>query len=131
MEKILSHMMSHNHYVLFALGGILTFCYELISTISLTEFFKIGVMYAYAFAIITGMILLFFYHSYITFSLPHCNQRLLRFLLVYLFGYTVGWVFLFVIMNYGIHYITAIVFVSLIQSIFNYNLSKKWVFQVS
>ena len=118
----------HSSYLLFALGGLLVFLYEILITIILTEFFKMWVMYSYALALLSGLVLLYFYHSYITFSISHSSDNLLRFFLLYLCTYIIAWIIVLSATNFGLHYVSSIFIVSILLSVINYHANKKWVF---
>ena len=115
-------------YFLFAWGGIVTFLYELIVTIILTEFFDWWVMYSYAFALISGLGLLFLYHSYVTFSIKLHSWRLIKFVSLYGCLYIVAWILVWTATKMGYHYLPSIIIISILLSLASYEVNKKWVF---
>ncbi len=115
-------------YAVFSFGGMLSFLYELIMTVFLTEVFHIWHMLSYAIAIITGLLLLFMFHATITFSDQISTNRLHRFYLTYLAAGSVNWFLVLLITRAGIRYTIAITGITALMSVVTYVTNRYWVF---
>jgi len=125
----LQQISKHRTYFIFSIGAILIFLIQITIAIVLTEIFHIWHMYSYAIALVCDILLLYIYHSFITFKgWNRMPNNFARFLLLYIFSYTLSWLLVFAITHLGIYYIPSIIFVSMIMSILNYNINKRWVF---
>ena len=120
---------SKGNFVKFALGGISIFIYEIIVTVLLTELLAIHFLFSYALSLISGLGLLFLYHTYYTFDLnQHSLRSLGRFLSVYFGMYLIAWVGVYIFTLFEYHYLWAIVVMSIACSFLNYEINKRWVF---
>lgn len=125
----LKELLKHKRYAFFCIGGISVFLIEVIMTIILTEFFHIWHMYSYALSLILGLVILFAYHSFITFeNLRNILNNFSRFTAVYFSSYIASWILVLIITHLGLHYIISIIIISISLSIFTYKINKKWVF---
>ena len=116
-------------FLLFAVGGIAVFIYEILVTILLFELFHIRIIYSYGFALLSGLGILFLYHSKVTFKLKeHPWQNLGKFVSLYVAVYIVAWAAVLISIHFGHHYLPSIVLVSLVCSLLNYKVNQKFIF---
>lgn len=118
-------------YLLFSAGGIGVFGYEILVTVLLTELFHLWHMYSYAISLITGITLLFFYHSYITFKkTKHLPTKIFRYIITYSLTYLLSWILvLFTTQKIKIHYLLSIGMIAILLSFITYHINKKWTFR--
>jgi putative flippase GtrA len=123
-------ILKHRRYILFCVGGILVFLFDVLATIVLTEFFNIWHMYSYAFALVLGTLILFIYHLIVTFNdRNNLLNKFFRFVILYIVSYVIAWLFVFIATHIGVHYVISIIIISLFLSFINYKLNKNWVFR--
>lgn len=111
-----------------AVGSFSTFLYESLTTIILTEFLGVPHRISYAVALVTGLILLFTYYKHIVFQVRGKEiMRFPKFIATYVTSYIVNWA-LVAIISMFIHYMIAIVVISLLLFPLNYYVNDIWVF---
>lgn len=120
----------HKRYLIFSIGGIIIFLFEILSTILFTELFNIHYMYSYGASLFIGMVFLFFYHMFITFNIPNDHfKRFFRFMIINSIYFIAALFFVYILTEIGLHYIMSITISSIILSIINYCVNKNWVFK--
>lgn len=122
----------HSHpFTWFSMGGFLCFMYDIIATILLTEIFGIWYMISYGIALITGLVFLYFFHSFFTFEMvDRIEMRIFKFFVVMVTSYLLNWLLVYLFTElYYYHYFPTIVVVTTILSFFNYYFNNKWVFR--
>ncbi len=132
-DKIKDRIRKHKRYIVFSIGGVITFLLDIIITAFLTEVIRIWYMYSYAIALFTNIILLFFYHSFVTFKDLRKNpvSNFLKFLSTYSLAIFLNWSLVFIITLFvNVHYLIVVAAVTISLSVLNYTLNKKWVFDI-
>ncbi|PIN87576.1 hypothetical protein COV12_03070 [Candidatus Woesearchaeota archaeon CG10_big_fil_rev_8_21_14_0_10_32_24] len=117
-------------FLIFSFGGTIVFLYEILATILLTEFLGVWHMYSYAFALISGLILLLLFHTYVTFGHNCLKLKCIRrFLITYGFAYLISWPLVLSLTQMGLHYLVSIIVISAMISLASYYFNKNWVFK--
>lgn len=130
-RRLLTQYIHSHPFTWFSIGGFLCFIYDIIVTVLLTEIFDIWYMLSYAIALLTGLVFLYFFHSFFTFEkLDRIERRMFKFFVVMASSYFLNWLIVYIFTEfYYYHYFPSIISVTIVLSFFNYYINNKWVFR--
>ena len=117
------------NFAVFGVGGMVIFIFELFLTILLTEHFEVKYYNSFAIALFIGTVLLYFYHSSITFPNSR-KKRYHYFFFTYTFSGALFW-FLSILVTkmVKLHYSLGIILTAVPISIINFSINKYIVFK--
>lgn len=119
--------------ITYLFGNEMCFLAELLLTFMLTEMAHFWYMASYGLSLLLGLVFMFLYHKYITFSMHETSHKnFFLFSAIMLSTFVINWILVYLITSWlpFLHYIIVIILVSIPTSVMSYKINKRIVFKI-